>query len=304
MKNYVKILIAGGFMLAMLVYAVATSTVTENSASFPAITQNGSSVYDLSDNLKKTYDAVVCKGDNASDDAAKARICSYVCESTDSECADEIQDAIDNTPTGGTIFINTGTYVINTTIEIKDRHWIKGSGTDGTTIQLATSGNKHMILFNHTDNVTFFTLEQLTIDGQRNTNTAGDCIHLSTDTGNHLWDARFQDIFVLNCDGMGIYAEDAHHYVFDHVVVEYCDESAIKLDGDNTAPAMIVNSLVKLNSQRGIDLVNGGYSITNNQFIQNGHAGIATGGDEVKITGNLFSENSYGNSGTYSGIRQ
>jgi hypothetical protein len=97
--------------------------------------------------------------------------------STDDSSA--IQAALDAAATtGGTVYVPAGTYIIGTTLTIKDNVTLEGTGV-GSTLKSKNSLNANLIQTSLTAANTFFVrIRQLRLDGNKANNTSGHLLYM------------------------------------------------------------------------------------------------------------------------------
>ena len=217
----------------------------------------------------------------------------------------EIQDAITSSPVGATVWFS-GTYLISATITLKTGVHLRG--TSGATIKLKDAS--HAGLDSTTamlagSSVSDITIENLTIDGNKANNTAGntskgDGIYFTGATNIVIENAQIkncprdgltflgattQDVRISNCfiDGSGIAGMNG-------------GENLLLIAGKNFT---VSNSIFTNSLLRGIDVETTGGStivdvVISNCICNDNNRGMAVGGStivNVLITGCLFKSN-------------
>jgi hypothetical protein len=136
----------------------------------------------------------------------------------------------------------------------------------------------------------------MTLYGSRSVNTAGNGIEFAPTGAGKVWDFVARDIFISDFKGKGFVTNDAHHYVLDHVIIEYCENIALHIaGGDVGSPPYIINCLIKNNlytSGYAISIVNPNAHFFSNQVLYNYGYGLLLGAADIKVICNTFIGNS------------
>ena len=223
----------------------------------------------------------------------------YVCDGADDDV--QIQAALDALPSqGGTVKLSSGSFTIEATIILPPIPFtLSGDGTESTRLTLQDGVNDNMFTYTSATSVTFITMENMRLDGNRDNQTTGNIINIAPTEGAHVWDARFRNLFILQAKNKAFISTDVHDYIFENLTVEYCGTTANNAVIEWTAGqnAIMIKCLVKLNDARALSIQGGYHSIINNMFVQNAENAIIVNGEYCRIIGNDFSDNSYGNVG-------
>jgi hypothetical protein len=226
----------------------------------------------------------------------------YVCDGIDDDV--EIQAALDalQTAGGGTLELSSGDFTIEDTLIIPPvSHRVMGQGEFATGLFLANGVNASMWEYTASIDTLFITFERMSMDGNKANNTAGSGIYINPGDSKHVWDMTFRDLFIYSFAENGIWSMDAHDYVLDHVIVEYCGSNAtpwvaaVFLGGENP---FLSNCLIKLNDGRGLYLSMTA-SMVNTVIRENYAVGLYIGGHRNRIVGCIFDNNSLGANDTY-----
>jgi hypothetical protein len=244
----------------------------------------------------QTATAIIAASDSLHQEQAD-----YVCSGSNDQV--EINSAIDElSATGGSISLLDGTFLIEDPIPLKAKPIkLYGAGMDSTLLLLGANVDDSLIKYTESTNQTFITVEDLTLDGNKTENSAGSGIHIAPGGGCHVWDAVFKNIFIKECKDSGFITNDAHYYILDHVIIEYCDgTNAMSLAGGQ-GPYMR-NCLIKLNAQRGLHSGADQLIVDGCHFIENGKEGSLIETETIRFVGNTFAHNSKGNTGVHSDL--
>ena len=230
----------------------------------------------------------------------------YVCDGVSDQV--QIQDALNALPAiGGSVYLSSGNYYINATITLPAKSWhISGTGQESTYLRLVALSNCDMFAYTSaTTDISFVSMEKMTLNGVGQSG-ASTLININPGGGHHVWDATWRELLILNAYTTGFYTTDAHDYIFDHVIVEYCGQSAanwipaIQLaSGSN---AYFVNCLIKLNNARGVACGAYGSTFVNTVFSANGEVGLLLYADDCAVTNCVFENNGYLAVGTYASL--
>lgn len=160
-----------------------------------------------------------------------------------------IQAAINSLPsTGGTVFIDAGTYLISDTILINKKNTTLCGEGKASIIKLANGANCDILELSGST-VVYCTLKDFAIDGNKSNNTSGRGIYLNTaeigvddESFHHL-----QNIQIRRCAGDGLYIiHSVQEARVDNVRIDLCDGYGYNMDGhDHKFHDSVVSSCVK-----------------------------------------------------------
>lgn len=119
-----SIIILSFLLFLPIVFAQSTLTETYNTIGSYTVNNSGQ-FYSGQKTCVRTAYVVVCRGTSLPDDLYKYFTCDFVCASTDNDCSNEIEKAINNT---GDIYISSGVYPIRTYIVPHNNSKVLGSG--------------------------------------------------------------------------------------------------------------------------------------------------------------------------------
>lgn len=160
---------------------------------------------------------------------------------------------------GGTLELPAGEFTTGT-VTLRDNVYIKGGGQNNTTIKLKTGTNSDLFytlnayaLFgtNSTGGVTNFGLTDLTLDGNRSNNTAGNCFTA------YGYKYLLENLVIKNCPDSGIRTEWAQYgdfgmeSYFHNLLIDTTGEHGIKTDGPHDSEynlVMIIDASQKVNA--------------------------------------------------------
>ena len=226
----------------------------------------------------------------------------YVCDGVADDV--QIQAAIDELPSGGgKVFISEGHYITGASIHLRAKPLhICGAGKDVTYITLGDGVNDSIIKYTESVSETFLLMQDFTIDGNKDANTvASSGIEIAPTGGAHLWDAVFKNIFILRFKNRAFITNDAHDYIFDHCIFEYCDgQYALELVGGFNP--VLQSCLIKLNGGRGIRSAAAQLSMSGCSVVDNGGCGMIVEGENDLIHGNIFYKNGSDAANTYEDV--
>ncbi len=160
----------------------------------------------------------------------------------------QIQQAIDDLPPGGgRIVLLDGIFLIGSPIEIRHNCLIQGQGICATTLALAPGANCNMFEYTQTgSSVGFFALTDLYMDGNKSNNTAGSGLV----TNAYLIDVHLKGVMMMKFAERGVYAGITWGWVFDDVIIEYCDGDGVWLH--NGTGFKMLNCKIMENSGHGV----------------------------------------------------
>jgi len=151
-------------------------------------------------------------------------------EFKDEDAATVIRQAINNLPSsGGRIFINViGELLISSAINITKRVYIHGLGNTVTTLKLADGANCDMFVFKSREAADAFSkIGQLKLDGNK-ANQTETCNGIVVEA-NSVADLWLEDLWIDDFNGNGIKIYYGWDILIHGVVIEHCDDYAIRL---------------------------------------------------------------------------
>ena len=179
-------------------------------------------------------------------------------------CTTMFQESIDDASAagGGIVFLNTGTFVVDDPnsdsrcLVPKPGVTIRGSGIGSTVIKLKDNtapGSLSPRIFSIDAACPNFTLEDITLDGNKANNTGGnnDQKHGIMIFGFAADDLHLRRVELKNCDGDGVYVHDTSQ----RVLIEECiarDNDRIGLNISGASNSRIINNFTRTNGSWGI----------------------------------------------------
>jgi parallel beta-helix repeat protein len=163
------------------------------------------------------------------------------CGGTDysnSDAATVIQNAIDALTNGGKIFIKRGTYLISTSITMKSSIVLEGEGYNKTILKLANNVNDTLIkIGDGTNTIARVEIKELTLDGNKDNNSAGHGIHVNTV---ELCRLLVKNVYIQYFKEHGIYLEHGGGAIIDSIRFIDCDGNGSKV----TSPDHLFSNIV------------------------------------------------------------
>jgi hypothetical protein len=185
-------------------------------------------------------------------------------------------------PKGGIIQLSTGNFKLSTTIHlgidadsIWKVIWLRGSGTQATTINLKNSSNCDMIdIISTVSNpiVGFKYVTDMELNGNGTNQTSGNCITYA-ETSGAIYDAYFERLIVLNSYANGFNISNGWGVHIDNCYAEYCGQDGCSFTGSE---CYINNSYLSYNTRYGLHIpsVSNLNHFSNLGFLNNGNSHI------------------------------
>jgi len=215
-----------------------------------------------------------------------------------SDDAKLIQQAIDNIPEGGTIYIRNGTYYIGSKLTIDKRIRLCGEHMDKTKLYLKDNVNDDMIYIENTTTTEYFqTIENMYLYGNSDNNTAGHAINQEAGSS----DIQIRNMFITHFPYYGIRLNTAWGAVVHRCCIEHCGYHAIWINGSET---YVSHCMLAECGYYGLHYYDGKpATIIGNVFWYNQKHGLYLNTPEkLVVVGNAFRGNGYSSSDTYDAI--
>ena len=201
--------------------------------------------------------------------------------------ASNLQSAIDDLTSGGTVYLPSGTITTDTNIDITtDNIAIKGSGI-GSTIITTTSGGSFaggIIYFNGGDDTPDgdelfnVSISDLTVVGVEGVNSVHGIYFR-----NGVWNGTISNVQVINPSSTGIYIDDSFNFIVDNVYVKEANNPATHAMCIQESNAGVINNVVIENCSGGdyaMDYSNAQNVTTSNVVMRDVRYGIKLDADE------------------------
>lgn len=229
---------------------------------------------------------------------AKRNLASYFCDGIDDQ--EQIQKAIDSLPSGGTVHLLEGTYIISSAINLKNDKVIQGSGSS-TILRLKDNLEVDTSIFitdyfnTGSHNISIF---NLTLDGNRSNNVGIICTGLSLRGGRNI---KIQNVAIKNCNH-GIYLDcSSNNDPLTNVVIlncsmTYCGAAGLYVPFTASNDSNLINNitisgcLIERNDSYGCILPSLS-NITVSTIQYNGVAGLDVRGKNTTVTNNIVNKN-------------
>lgn len=220
-----------------------------------------------------------------------------------------IQDAIGNASEGDTVFVKSGIYSENLTINKS----LLLVGEDKETTIVVGDGTTALLVLHDDVNVTGFTFKRpstmrwyygIHLLSVKQCNVFGNILE-STFRGIWLFDASFNNIYENNCtrNYYGIHLGDSNYNNVSKNWITHNTGSGISTEGSNSN--IIIDNYIASNGGSGISLDGGKPNsdnlIVENVVTQNGHVGIRISSSDStsnRIVNNNITENGYPDNGS------
>jgi len=227
--------------------------------------------------------------------------------STDAQTV--IQAAIDALPdgVGGKIFISTGTYTINDTIELYRNYasttpiWLCGAGISQTQLQLGNSIDKDVISFDVSgaEGDGWKTVSDLYINGNKANNASGNGVIAKTTGAGTQYDMILSNLFIYECKDNGIDISNGWGDHLHQIITEYNDGIGLKI---GSSQCYVNQMFSAYNGSHGLEVPGGGSCYSNINLRDNGGHGLIISQDKNLFTNILIEDWGSALTATYHGI--
>ena len=194
-----------------------------------------------------------------------------------------------NTTGGGEIRLETGDYYISASIILVGNTVLRGCGIENT--RLLLTANTDMFVYSVGPTIYFFQLKDMTLNGQKDTYT-GNGFNIT----NGAHDTTINNVFILQFKESGFRTTDGWGLILDSVIVEYCDQYGIYLDGASFAK---IHNCKVLASLGGIYVDGSNNQIEQSEIGTNTLHGINLVKHKNIVVGNSIYENDKGETNNY-----
>jgi len=143
-----------------------------------------------------------------------------------------IQYAVDNIPTGGSIFLKAGTYSIKTQITVTGKMALIGEGMYSTILYVADGANCNVIYMAPTDTQQFLRLAEFQIFGNKANNASGTGILFDSVNGGDVWDVEIYRVWIYQMIDHGMDTDDLWGHKYYSLIIEGCTDSGFVLSED------------------------------------------------------------------------
>lgn len=239
-----------------------------------------------------------------------------------------IQNVLNSSNYGDIIFVPSGSYLVNSTLILKEGVQLIGTGFNSVIVAMDGSNLTDIVKLNgRTDRPNYgFSISELCFDGNKANNpTGGNGLNI-----NCTYKGFLRHVQVINCHKKGVYwngnstigsntnlLDDCWIYGNDEEGIylsEYCGDMHINLGdiGSNTlenimfkCPGSSIEGVTCWGSKTasGIKVTSVGCAVHNSRIEGNAHHGIEISAGYTSLIGNKIYDNAeFGNAGNYSGI--